>query len=116
MPNRAPRAIPHGTNPHADRDRLRHRRQHALGRLYDSAQWRERTRPYILARDPLCKIAELCGGRAPSTDVDHIVAAEVYVAQHGGDTRYFYDESNLQGACHADHTAKTARERRQPKG
>jgi 5-methylcytosine-specific restriction protein A len=61
----------------------------------------------VLARDPLCKIAKICGGTAASTDADHIVPAEQYVAQHGGDERYFFDVSNLQGACHADHTAKT---------
>lgn len=109
MPNRAPRAIPQGKNPNADRDRLRRRRAVGLGRLYDSAQWRHRTAPRILARDPMCKVAVLCGGRAPSTDVDHIIPAEGYVAMHGGDACYFFDENNLQGACHADHTAKTAR-------
>jgi 5-methylcytosine-specific restriction endonuclease McrA len=116
MPNRAPRAIPPGRNEHADRDRLRRRREQGLGRLYDSIQWRQRTRPYILARDPLCKIAILCEGRAPSTDADHVIPAELYVAQHNGDASYFYDAANLQGACHADHTAKTARERDHRKG
>ena len=57
----------------------------------------------------MCKIAKLCGGNAPSTDVDHIIKAAVYIAQHGGDWRRFFDRSNLQGACKADHTAKTAR-------
>jgi hypothetical protein len=37
------------------------------------------------------------------------VPAEKYVAQHDGDQRRFFDLSNLQGACHADHTAKTGR-------
>jgi 5-methylcytosine-specific restriction endonuclease McrA len=37
--------------------------------------------------------------RAPSTDVDHIVPKE----QGGTD-----DEENLQGACHACHSWKTA--------
>jgi hypothetical protein len=58
-------------------------------------------------RDPMCKIAALCSGNAPSTDVDHIVRAEIYVAQLGGDWRYFFDEKNLQGCCHADHARKT---------
>jgi hypothetical protein len=31
----------------------------------------------------------LCGGRAPSTDVDHIIRAEVYIAQNGGDPLRF---------------------------
>ena len=111
MPQRAPRAIPQGGSRHSDRDRLRERRATGVGRLYDSAQWRKRTVRRVLARDPLCKIAKLCDGRGPSTDVDHIVSAELYVAQHGGDERFFFDETNLQGACHADHTAKTSRER-----
>lgn len=109
MPFKAPIAKPSWTNPHRDRDRLRARRSNGLGRHYDSAQWRNRTRPLILARDPLCKIAKLCEGHDPSTDADHIIPAEQYVAQHGGDERWFYDENNLQGACHACHTAKTAR-------
>jgi hypothetical protein len=106
MPHRAP--IAQGNvDPHADRDRLRRRRE-GVGRLYDSVQWRQRTRPFVLSRDPFCKIAKLCGGNALSTDVDHVVPAEKYVAQHNGDWRFFFDLNNLQGACHADHTAKTA--------
>jgi 5-methylcytosine-specific restriction enzyme A len=111
MPFRAPIAKPAGSE-NAARDRERHRRAGGLRRLYDSAQWRRRTQPYILARDPLCTIAVLCGGRAPSTDVDHEVPAEIYVAAHGGDERYFFDENNLRGACHADHTRKTSLEKR----
>jgi len=53
-------------------------------------------------------IAKLCGGAAPSTDADHIVPAAKYIAQHNGDERFFFDMNNLQGACHADHTAKTS--------
>jgi len=108
MPYRAPIAkAPHAAT--AARDRERHRRAGGLRRLYDSAQWRKRTQPAVLARDPICKIAKLCGGNAPSTDADHIIPAVEYVAQNGGDQRFFFDMANLQGACHADHTAKTAR-------
>ena len=107
MPKRAPIAESN-VDVHADRDRLRRRRE-GVGRLYDSVQWRRRTRPFVLGRDPMCKIADLCGGNAPSTDVDHVIPAETYVAQHNGDERFFFDVNNLQGACHADHTAKTAR-------
>jgi len=57
----------------------------------------------------MCKIAILCEGRGASTDADHVIPAEQYVAQHNGDVRYFFDENNLQGACHRDHAAKTAR-------
>jgi hypothetical protein len=111
MPFRAPIAQPAGSQ-NAARNRERDRRAGGLRRLYDSAQWRQRTRPHILARDPLCAIGILCGGNAQSTDVDHEVQAEIYVAQHDGDYRYFFDEKNLRGACHADHTRKTSLEKR----
>lgn len=53
----------------------------------------------VLARDPLCRIAVLCGGLAPSTDADHVVPRRL-----GGDDTM----ENLQGACHACHSYKTA--------
>lgn len=112
MPQRVPIARPREFDGNrGDRDRLRRRRQTAIGRLYDSPHWRHRTQPYILSRDPFCQIAVLCGGHAPSTDVDHVERAEVYVAKHGGDLRYFFDEKNLRGACHADHSRKSVLER-----
>jgi 5-methylcytosine-specific restriction endonuclease McrA len=109
VPWRPPILPAHGSLPHADRDRLRRRRSGSVGRLYDTVQWRVRTRARILSRDPFCKIVALCEGRALSTDVDHIIRAEEYVDRHSGDARYFFDENNLQGACHACHAAKTAR-------
>lgn len=60
----------------------------------------------------MCTIRVLCGGRARSTDIDHIIRAEIYVARHGGDQAYFFDEENLRGACHEDHSRKTALEQR----
>lgn len=108
MPRRAPIAKPARFHSEA-RDRERRRRAGGIRRLYDSAEWRERTRPFILERDPMCKIAILCGGNAPSTDADHVIPAAKYIAQHNGDWRKFFDLNNLQGACKADHTAKTAR-------
>lgn len=60
-------------------------------------EWRT-IRYRILWRDPVCTIRTRCSG-APSTDVDHIVAK----ADGGTD-----DPSNLRGACHACHSAKTA--------
>ena len=94
----------------AARDRNAIRRESGLKSLYDSALWRVRTRRLILGRDPLCMIAVLCGGRALSTDVDHIIRAEVYIARHGGDESYFWDPDNLRGACHTCHAHKTAAE------
>lgn len=87
------------------RERERARRDSGVRRLYDSAQWRKRTRPAILARDPLCMLGIVCGGVAASTDVDHIVRADVYVATRG--PRSFFDSNNLRGICHECHSHKT---------
>jgi hypothetical protein len=94
------------------RERNAIRRANGLKRLYDAWEWRGRrgTRRTILARDPFCQIAILCDGRAPSTDVDHIIRAELYIELHDGEFSFFYDENNLRGACHMDHTRKTALE------
>ena len=96
----------------AARDRETRRRASGLKRLYDSVTWRLRTRRFILSRDPLCQIAALCLGRAPSVDVDHIIRAEIYIELHQGDVSYFYDPENLRGACHEDHARKTSLEAR----
>lgn len=92
------------------RGRNAKRREFGLKKFYDSKHWRKHTVPVVLLEEPLCQIAVVCGGRAASTDVDHIVRAEVYVAQYGGDPLRFYDRQNLRGACHADHSRKTAME------
>jgi 5-methylcytosine-specific restriction protein A len=92
------------------RDRNAERRISGLKKLYDSKHWRKHTVPVVLLEEPLCQIAVLCGGRAASTDIDHIVRAEVWIAQHGGDQLRFFDRENLRGACHADHSRKTAME------
>lgn len=94
----------------ASRERNQRRRESGLKRLYDTAQWRKRSLPYILGRDPMCKLAIVCLGEAVSTAVDHIIRAEIYVAQHGGDTRAFYDPDNLRGVCTRCHSHKTALE------
>lgn len=60
------------------------------------ATWR-RLRKLVLHRDPLCRGC----GRAPSTDVDHVVAR----ARGGEDTM-----ENLQGLCSRCHGLKTALE------
>ena len=94
------------------RDRNRIRRETGLKKLYDCAAWRKQTVPFILARDPLCQLAIVCEGHAASTDVDHIIRAELYIAQHDGDRLAFYDAENLRGVCHADHSRKTMLEER----
>lgn len=94
----------------ADRDRHRFGRDSGFKKLYDSRHWRKLTVPLVLLEEPLCRIGVLCGGRAPSTDVDHIIRAELYIAMQGGDPIRFFDRENLRGACHADHSRKTAME------
>jgi hypothetical protein len=91
----------------AARDRETVRRSSGLKRLYDGVAWRVRTRRFVLARDPLCRIGLLCQGHAASVDVDHIIRAEIYLDQHAGDVSYFYDPDNLRGSCHEDHARKT---------
>src|ERR1700721_4282918 len=108
MPDRVPiPKTPRFGNNTSDRDRLRRRRSTAVGRLYDSRQWRDHTVPYIPGRDPFRKIGVLCGGDAPSTAVDHEVRAEKYVATHRGDLRSSFDSNNLRGAGDASPTHKT---------
>jgi len=58
-------------------------------------------RRMVLARDLVCKIGVLCGGTALATEVDHIIPRS-----RGGDDSM----TNLQGACHACHSHKTATE------
>jgi 5-methylcytosine-specific restriction protein A len=78
----------------ADRERGSHSKR-GYGR-----RW-ERLRKLVLARDPLCRIGNLCGGMGISTEADHIVPRA-----RGGDDSM----ENLQGACHACHSHKTATE------
>ena len=106
------RHVENNRSTRAARDREVERRKYGLKSLYDGYRWRKLTQPFILNRDPMCKIGILCEGRAASTDVDHIVRADLYIAAHGGDPIAFYDPDNLQGACHADHSHKTALENR----
>jgi 5-methylcytosine-specific restriction endonuclease McrA len=96
------------------RERSAIRRSARLKSLYDLWAWRGRqgARRLVLARDPLCQIAILCGGRSLSVDVDHIIRAELYIAMHGGDEAFFFDQENLRGACHEDHARKTSLENR----
>jgi 5-methylcytosine-specific restriction endonuclease McrA len=55
----------------------------------------------------MCEIGILCRGTALSNHVDHVIRAELYIAQHAGDETFFFDPDNLQGACQACHTHKT---------
>lgn|SRR5690348_2978009 len=66
--------------------------------------WQSKIRPRILRRDPFCRLGVICdpdktGRVAPSTEVDHIIPREA-----GGSDA----DENLQGACKACHSWKTA--------
>lgn len=81
---------------------LEHRRKQAdvprhrqSKRHYQTARWRDRVRPMILARYPLC---DTPGCTRPSVDVDHIVPL------HKGGTDAM---SNLHGLCKLHHGMKT---------
>lgn len=62
--------------------------------------WRRQIRPFILHRDPTCRLA-WPGCTVTSTEVDHITP---------GDNHH---PSNLQGLCTPCHKAKTQTERPQ---
>jgi 5-methylcytosine-specific restriction endonuclease McrA len=59
-------------------------------------------RSLVLHRDPLCRIKQICGGFAASTEADHIVPISKAGAR--------FDLANGQGACKACHAHKTATE------
>jgi 5-methylcytosine-specific restriction endonuclease McrA len=81
------------------------RPRNALRKLYCCHLWRVTVRNIVLSRDPQCQFVEN-GIACPrlSTDVDHIVEAEQWVAMGNS----FYDEANLRGLCHAHHSRRTA--------
>lgn len=73
-------------------------------KLYDQAAWHKNLQPFILARDPLCRlqITDLCKQHDGdgSTVVDHIV-------DHKGNPALFFDPANCQGVCKPCHDRKT---------
>lgn len=71
------------------------RSQEPYRQLYQLTAWKFRTRPFILARDPICKICN----RAPSDTVDHVI-------DHKGNIQLFFNPRNLRGVCKACHDAK----------
>lgn len=79
-------------------------RQRPWYHLYNNVAWRKHLRPFILSRDPLCKLqlTEICRqhGGDPTSVADHI-------KDHKGDPKLFYDPANLQGVCAACHDVKT---------
>jgi 5-methylcytosine-specific restriction protein A len=109
MPARAYR--PYAVDPAAQRVRFDNERRadDPIRKLYQTKLWRA-VRRIVLARDPFCALCSVDSAQALSTVVHHVIAARKWIEQHGGDESYFYDESNLQGACKPCHDAFTARE------
>ena len=110
MPTRAIR--PYAHDPAQRREKIdRERANDSVRKLYKTPAWIQ-TSKAVRARDPLCRIAKLCvqrkGSPAPSAVADHVIPARQFIAQNGGDPRFFFDMNNLQGSCKADHDAKTA--------
>ena len=101
MPNRAFRPYAVAKQAARDADPLR--------KLYKTRDWKY-VRLRVLARDPFCRLHNPQLPPAASTIVDHKIPAKDYVAHHGGDYRYFYDEDNLQGVCASCHQKKTVTE------
>ena len=76
---------------------------------YDRRIWRDKLRPMVLARDPLCVICIQTGELRPmvSTVVDHIKAfATAATTALAWDL--FTSLSNLRGICKRHHDEKTA--------
>jgi 5-methylcytosine-specific restriction enzyme A len=83
-----------------ERERSRARREATKG-VYKTRMW-ERRRIQVLTRDPFCADGRVCGGKAPSMEVDHVKPLA-----EGGER---YAMANLRGTCTACHEAKTAAE------
>lgn len=85
------------------------RTKSATDKFYDRRLWRDKLRPMVLARDPLCVICLQTGETRPmpSTVVDHIKAfATAATAALAWDS--FTSLSNLRGICKRHHDEKTA--------
>ena len=80
------------------------RQRAEYSRLYDTKGWKT-LRKRILFNTPLCSRCATLGTTTAAADVDHVVP-------HRGDTKLFYDATNLQALCHSCHSYKTARERK----
>jgi len=75
--------------------------------------WRVYTRDSVMMR---------CGGFCErivdgkrctqvATDIHHVVKADKYIKQHGGDEDAYFDEANLRGVCASCHQWLTVGER-----
>jgi 5-methylcytosine-specific restriction endonuclease McrA len=78
-------------------------------RFYDRRLWRDKLRPMVLRRDPICVICIANGDTPPkpSTVADHKIAfANASTTAAAWDL--FTDLNNLQGICERHHDEKTA--------
>lgn len=98
---RCPELVASGYCRRHARDQEGQRPNLEIRKLYHTARW-FRLRAVVLNRDPLCQACKAQHRVTIATDVDHIVP-------HQGDRARFWDRANLQGLCHACHTAKTSR-------
>lgn len=131
MPH-AMKTAPHPGGPRSPRKIYDDARGSAASRGYGRRH--EKWRLLILHRDPLCKIAKICKGEAPSTIADHVIPLRSTWAKLTPDQRervrqffcagyyglvdpeaalkqYLWAEENGQGACQACHNWKTRMER-----
>lgn len=73
-------------------------------KLYNTVRWTY-LRNSVLARDRICRDCKAWA----SEEVDHVIPARRWVAQHDGDMNTFFDSLNLQGLCKPCHSRKSAR-------
>jgi len=67
--------------------------------LYKTKAWRM-MREWQLTNEPFCRMCKNAGRRTTANIADHIVP-------HRGDTKLFWDRSNLQSLCDVHHNEKT---------
>jgi hypothetical protein len=74
----------------------------------DRTAWRKRTVRFISPEIP--SAASPCSAKAWRYQAMSITssAPSAYIAQHGGDSRAFFDVDSLRGACHACHAQNCA--------
>lgn len=75
--------------------------------LYHTKRWKD-VRAAVLRREPLCRECAKDWRPKLATQVDHVVNARQWIAQHSGDENAFFDETNLQPLCGYCHNRKTA--------
>ena len=94
------------------KERERSYAKNPLKKLFGRKAWKQTREQALFDAGHVCQHIDGNGVRCPllATDIHHVVQADVYIAQHGGDESAFYDSDNLQALCHAHHSSVTARE------